>query len=122
MPIPACACLIAASIDSHCGAGCLPATITLTRWRLRRHWSVTHSRVLASGGSQTRITSAFLFTTWSMKPGSWCEKPLWSWRQTCELSRMLSEASGRRQGMLRVTLSHLACWLNIESTMWMNAS
>src|SRR5262245_59473335 len=23
-----------------------------------------------------RITSTFLFTTWSMKPGSWCEKPL----------------------------------------------
>jgi hypothetical protein len=27
-----------------------------------------------------------------------------------------------RQGMPRVTFSHLACWLNIESMMWMNAS
>ena len=33
-----------------------------------------------------------------MKPGSWCEKPLWSWRQTCELSRMLSEAIGAAPG------------------------
>ena len=29
---------------------------------------------------------------------------------------------GRRQGMSRVTFNHLACWLNIESMMWMNAS
>ena len=53
----------------------------------RKQWSATDSRVLASGGRYTRTTSAFLFTTWSMKPGSWCEKPLWSWRQTCEVSR-----------------------------------
>ena len=33
-----------------------------------------------------------------------------------------SEGSGRRQGMSRVTFSHFACWLNIESTMWMKAS
>ena len=35
---------------------------------------------------------------------------------------MLSEAIGARQGISRETLSHFACWLNIESTMWMNAS
>ena len=35
---------------SHCGAGCLPATMTLMRSRLRRQWSVTQSRELASGG------------------------------------------------------------------------
>jgi hypothetical protein len=34
----------------------------------------------------------------------------------------LSEAIGRRQGISRVVFSHFACWLNIESTMWMNAS
>ena len=68
------------------------------------------------------MISAFLLTTWSMKPGSWWVKPLWSCRQTCEASRKLSEAIGRRQGMCRVTFSHLACWLNIESMMWMNAS
>jgi len=28
---------------------------------------------------------------------------------------------GRRQGISLHTLSHLACWLNIESTMWMKA-
>ena len=28
------------------------------------------------------MTSAFLLTTWSMKPGSWWLKPLWSCRQT----------------------------------------
>jgi hypothetical protein len=32
------------------------------------------------------------------------------------------ERGGRRQGMCRVTFNHFACWLNIESTMWMNAS
>jgi len=30
--------------------GCLPATITLTYPRLRRQWSATDSRQLASGG------------------------------------------------------------------------
>jgi hypothetical protein len=35
---------------------------------------------------------------------------------------MLSDAIGGRHASLRATLSHLACWLNIESTMWMNAS
>jgi hypothetical protein len=31
--------------------------------------------------------------------------------------------SGRATGYrCDVTLSHLACWLNIESMMWMNAS
>ena len=34
----------------------------------------------------------------------------------------MDEAIGRRQGRSRVTFSHLACWLNIESTMWTNAS
>jgi hypothetical protein len=34
----------------------------------------------------------------------------------------LSDAIGRRHGIARVTFSHFACWLNIESTMWMNAS
>ena len=33
------------------------------------------------------MTSAFLLTTWSMKPGSWWLKPLWSWRQTWLVSR-----------------------------------
>src|SRR4029434_10388015 len=53
----------------------------------------------ASDGRYTRMISAFLLTTWSMKPGSWCVKPLWSCRQTWEERRMLREAIGRRQGM-----------------------
>jgi hypothetical protein len=35
---------------------------------------------------------------------------------------MLSEAMGARHGRSRQDFSHFACWLNIESTMWMNAS
>ena len=35
---------------------------------------------------------------------------------------IVQRRNGRRQGIPRVTLSHLACWLNIESMMWMNAS
>ena len=35
---------------------------------------------------------------------------------------MFSDATGRRQGRCRATFSHFACWLNIESTMWMKAS
>ena len=29
---------------------------------------------------------------------------------------------GRRHGISFEVLSHFACWLSIESTMWMNAS
>ena len=29
---------------------------------------------------------------------------------------------GLRQGISRVVLSHLACWLTMESMMWMKAS
>ena len=43
-------CLIADSMSNHCGSGCLPETMTLTRLRLRRHLSATNSRELASGG------------------------------------------------------------------------
>ena len=35
---------------SHCGEGCLPATMTLMRSKVFRQWSATHSRLLASGG------------------------------------------------------------------------
>ncbi len=61
--MPALQCLIAESISSHCGCACLPATMTFTRLRERKHQSETHNSVLASGGRKTRITSAFLLTT-----------------------------------------------------------
>ena len=35
---------------------------------------------------------------------------------------MFSDAMGARHGILRLTFNHLACWLNIESMMWMKAS
>ena len=57
-----------------------------------------------------------------MNPGSWWEKPLWSCRQTWLDSRYVNDDTGARQSRPRVTFSHLACWLNIESTMWVNAS
>jgi hypothetical protein len=49
-PTPAPIRMTAWSIGSHCGAGCLPATTMFTYFRLRRQWSVTDSRQLASGG------------------------------------------------------------------------
>ena len=39
-----------------------------------------------------------------------------------ERAAKLSDAMGGRHAMVRVTFNHLACWLNIESMMWMNAS
>src|SRR5699024_10468200 len=72
----------ASSIVNQLGLGCFPHTTTLTYWVERRQWSNVERSVLASGGRYTRTTSAFLLTTWSMKPGSWWENPLWSWRHT----------------------------------------
>ena len=59
------------------------------------------------------MTSAFLFTTWSMKPGSWCEKPLWSCRQTCEREQVVERRDrppprdvARHLQPLRVLVEH----------------
>ena len=58
-----------------------------------------------------------------MNPGSWCENPLWSWRQTVEDSRMFSDAIAARHGTWFLEMSsHFACWLTIESMTWANAS
>ena len=58
-----------------------------------------------------------------MKPGSWCENPLWSCRQTVDDSRMFSEATDARHGTWFLLMSsHFACWLNIESMTCANAS
>ena len=70
MPMPRVQWRMAWSIVSQSGDGCLPATMRFTYWRLRRQWSATERRQLVSGGRYTRTTSAFLLTTWSMKPGS----------------------------------------------------
>ena len=59
------------------------------------------------------MISAFLFTTWSMKPGSWCEKPLWSCRQTCEREQVVERGDrppprdrARHLQPLRVLVEH----------------
>ena len=57
-----------------------------------------------------------------MKPGPWCENPLWSLRQQVEVSRTLREATGARQDSSRHISSHLACWVVIEATTIANAS
>ena len=36
--------------------------------------------------------------------------------------QVVQRGDGPPPGDLRVVLSHLACWLNMESMMWMNAS
>ena len=57
-----------------------------------------------------------------MKPGPWCEKPLWSLRQPVEVSRTFSDGTGARQGRSRHISSHLACWVAIDATTMANAS
>ena len=69
-----------------------------------------------------RVTAALLFTTTSRKPGSWWVNPLWSCRQTVEVMSRFSDAIFARHGRWLQMVSHLACWLNIESMTWANAS
>ncbi len=121
-PTPRAPWALASSSDSRLAVGCLPAMTTLIRSVPRRQWSIVTSSEFASNGRYTRTISARLFTTWSRKPGSWCEKPLWSCRQTCEESRYVNDATGRRHSTFELDSSHFAYWLNIESTTWMNAS
>ena len=42
--------------------------------------------------------------------------------QVAQPVRVLGEAIFGRHDRCDVTFSHLACWWNLESTMWMNAS
>ena len=69
-----------------------------------------------------RVTAELLFTTTSRNPGSWWVKPLWSCRHTVEVTSRLSEAISSRHDRWLQMESHFACWLNIESMMWTNAS
>jgi hypothetical protein len=63
IPMPRVQWAMASSISSQLGLGFFPATMTLIRSRDRRQVSATASSVLVSGGSQTRMISAFLLTT-----------------------------------------------------------
>jgi hypothetical protein len=49
-------------------------------------------------------------------------KPLWSWRQTVDVTRRFSDAISLRHESSSQMASHFACWLNIESMTWTNAS
>ena len=69
-----------------------------------------------------RVTAGLLVTTTSRKPGSWCVKPLWSWRQTVEVISRFSEDTGARHGICVAVASHFACWLNMESITCAKAS
>ena len=69
-----------------------------------------------------RTTSGLLLATTSRKPGSWWVNPLWSCRQTVEVISRFSDETFARHGSSLHFSSHLACWLNIESMTWANAS
>mmetsp|Transcript_8912 Transcript_8912/g.28010 ORF Transcript_8912/g.28010 Transcript_8912/m.28010 type:complete len:205 (-) Transcript_8912:130-744(-) len=120
--MPASQCFCAAGMSSHCGIACLPATIALIRWSEARQPCATSSRQLASAGRKMLATEPFLLARLSSAPGAWCVYPLWSCRHVCDVSRMLSEAHGARHRTSLVALSHLACWLIMESTVWQKAS
>ncbi len=89
---------------------------------LRRQWSVIDSVVLASGGSHTRTTPGASGSRLSIRPGPWWEKPLWSFRQHVEVSRMLSDDTGARHGSVCACWSHLVCCTAIEADTMANAS
>src|SRR6476620_5266517 len=56
-----------------------------------------------------RATVPRLDSITSIRPGPWWLKPLWSLRQQVEVSRMLSDAIGSRQGSRVASSSHLVC-------------
>ena len=89
---------------------------------LRRQWSVIDRVVLASGGSQTLTTSGDSGIRQSIRPGPWCEKPLWSLRQQVEVSRTLSDDTSARHGSSRACWSHFTCWIAIDAETIANAS
>ena len=63
-----------------------------------------------------RVTVPRLESITSIKPGPWWLKPLWSLRQQVDVSRMLSDAIGARQGRFAASWSHLVCCTVIDET------
>src|SRR5215208_4773198 len=57
-----------------------------------------------------RPTVPLLESMTSIRPGPWCEKPLWSLRQAVDVRRMFKDATRSRQGRLIASWSHLVCW------------
>src|SRR5262249_60015151 len=63
-----------------------------------------------------RVTAALLFSTTSRNPGSWCVKPLWSWRQTVEVIRRFKDAIFcRHERWLQIICNHLSWRQKIAS-------
>src|SRR5688500_7048837 len=94
----------------------------LTWLVLRRQWSVIDSVVLASGGRKTRTTSGDKGMRQSIRPGPWCEKPLWSLRQHVEVSSTLSDDTSARQDSSWACWSHFTCWTAMDADTMANAS
>ncbi len=69
-----------------------------------------------------RATVPFLLSTTSISPGPWWLKPLWSFRQAVDVSRMFNDATGARQDRSRATSSHLVCCTVIDADTIANAS
>jgi len=85
MPIPSVQCTTASSMLSHWGSACFPPH-DVDVVRLRRQWSTTDSRQLASAEVDPHDVR-LLIDHMVKKPGSWWVKPLWSCCHTCEESR-----------------------------------
>ena len=68
---------------------------------------MTDSVVFASGGSHTRTTPGESGSIASIRPGPWCEKPLWSLRQHVEVSSTFSDGTDARHGSVLGVLQPL---------------
>ena len=62
-----------------------------------------------------RATVPLFESITSIRPGPWWLKPLWSLRQQVDVSRMLSDAIGARQGRWICSWSHLVCCTVIDA-------
>ncbi len=60
--------------------------------------------------------------TFCRRPGPWWLKPLWSFRQAVEVSRMLRLGTGSRQPRCSASCSHFACWMVCDALTIANAS
>jgi hypothetical protein len=63
----------------------------------------------------------WVMTFW-ISPGPWCEKPLWSFRQQVEVSKMLRLGTLLRHGRCVDSSSHLLCWIVCDALTMANAS
>ena len=69
-----------------------------------------------------RATVPRLESMTSMRPGPWWLKPLWSFRQHVDVSRMFSDATGARHGRFTASWSHLVCCTVMDADTMAKAS